>query len=242
MHSYPGKYSVIDGIDRVGKGTLINTIIDYETSKGKTIFDVDDYQIKHQKLPSVDDFKEYDLLILSEPTFSGIGKHIRENLIVKGSLASVEEIARAYAMDRLILFNNVIKPALELNKNVLSSRSVCSSIAYQPLDALEKGVNYSVKDVLSLDGNINAIANAPNLLIIPVIDSVIVALERSKDRGKDDDCKFEEESFLEKNLKIYKSDWLREIFEKEGTIVQYVDTSGTLDDSKRNILEVWFDY
>ena len=239
MHSHKGNYIVIDGIDRVGKGTLINTIVEHEMAKGRTVFDADQYQALHKKLPSVEDFKGYDMILVSEPTYCGKGEHIRNVLIKTGSTASVKEIASAYSEDRHILLDNIILVALQLGIDVLSSRSVCSSIAYQPLDAELRGILFSVEPVMALPGNRYALQNSPNLLIIPVITSAAAALERSQDRGKDDDCKFEEESFLEKNLGIYKSDWLREIFESKGTKVEYVDTSGTLDDSRRNVLEVW---
>ena len=51
MHSHTGKYIVIDGIDRVGKGTLINTIKDFELSRNKRIFDIDQYQTLRQEGP-----------------------------------------------------------------------------------------------------------------------------------------------------------------------------------------------
>ncbi|RME55431.1 hypothetical protein D6777_00495 [Candidatus Woesearchaeota archaeon] len=237
-----GRYIVVDGIDRIGKGTLINMILDYEESRGKKIFNTDEYQLNQGCLPSLEELKGYDYIFLSEPTYSGIGLKIRNNMIVKGSTYSVHEIAQAYAEDRKHLLSSLIFPALQQNYNVISSRSICSSLVYQPLDAKEKGIKFTVEDVLALEGNIYAMSRTPHLLIIPVIDSVSLALERSKDRNKEDNCKFEEKSFLEKSLDVYKSQWLRELFESKGTIVKYVDASGTLDDSRKNILDVWKNY
>ncbi len=239
MHPYEGLYVVIDGIDRIGKGTLINTLALFEQLKGKRPFDADAFQASKGKLPTVDDFRNYDFILISEPTYSDRGKEIREILIRKGFEIPSLNIASAYAEDRMMLLKEVILPALEMGKMVISSRSVCSSLVYQPLDAERKGEKLLSKTVQSLPGNIFALDNSPNLLIIPFVDSVGNALERSKSRGKEDDCKFEEQLFLEKLQEVYRNEWLKDLFQSKGTKVMYADTSGTLDDSKRNILKVW---
>ncbi|MEK6816520.1 MAG: hypothetical protein AABY09_02825 [Nanoarchaeota archaeon] len=239
MHPYEGLYVVIDGIDRIGKGTLISIVVVYEQVKGKRSFDVDAFQSEKGRLPTPEEFRNADFLVLSEPTYSGKGKEIRDVLIRKGFDIPSLNIASAYADDRMVLLKNVILPALQMGKLVISSRSVCSSLVYQPLDAERKGEKLMMNTVLSMPGNVFAMNNSPNLLVIPFVDSVGNALERSKSRGKDDDCKFEEQHFLETLQEVYRGETIKDMFRSRGTEVMYVDTSGNIDDSKRNMLRIW---
>jgi thymidylate kinase len=66
--------------------------------------------------------------------------------------------AHAFALDRQILYNKFILPALKAGKTIIQERGVVSSLVYQPIQM----ENLTLRDLLNIDGNNIAIRNAPN--------------------------------------------------------------------------------
>ena len=83
-----GKFAMIDGLDGCGKGVAIDAIVKYEKSKGTKIFDANDWwgtdlskEPLHDYNPRIEDLKDMELLVSSEPTYAGVGRRIRNEYI-----------------------------------------------------------------------------------------------------------------------------------------------------------------
>ena len=125
-----GKFVMIDGLDGSGKGVAADALKEYTLSKGKRILDLREYWKTNQGFP---DIEGYDVIISAEPTFTHIGKKIREEMIKNGSTYSAQEIAEAYSEDRKELYEKIILPALEQGKWIFQERGVVTSLVYQPM-------------------------------------------------------------------------------------------------------------
>jgi thymidylate kinase len=222
-HNLSGKYILIDGLDGIGKGCAIRGITNY--CKGKNIFNVDVWE-KRGLFPEIDDFAEHSMLVCSEPTYAGVGREIREELTCRASERSysARSVAQAFALDRLVFFRRVIIPALTHEKIVVQSRSLPSSLVYQPRQALEQEEEeLTYEELFSLEGNALALQYAPDVLIIPTINDVDALVLRLQEREKKDDSIFENIAFQTAIKPAYESDELRELYEALGTRVVYVD-------------------
>ena len=201
-----GKFIVIDGLDGIGKSVVLDSIVDYlRKDKGQRVLDLHEYWNEYGFHPDFNNpefngqankyyisLDDYDVIYSSEPTHVGIGKVIRQEVIAQnGRFYHANLTAECYSTDRLILYKRVILPALNAGKTVIQSRSVSTSIVYQPIQSdLQKEDSLSIKEVLNLQGNKLALDNAPNLLIIPTIKDVSILFERLAGRAKDDNCNF----------------------------------------------------
>ncbi len=228
-----GKFVMIEGLDGSGKGVAVNALREYAESKGKKILDLREYWKTHEGFP---DHSDYDVIISAEPTFTNIGKKIREKLIKNGSEHSPQEIAKAFSDDRLELYQKTLLPALEAGKWVFQERGLVTSIVYQPL--MENGP--ILEQVKALEGNKFCLEHAPDLLVITVVDPEVV-IERLGQRLKKDDAVFEKLEFQKKAKKDYESTWLKELFETRGSKVEYLETNPpkTVEDTKRKIIELF---
>ena len=225
---------MIDGLDGSGKGVAVNALKEHALSKGKKVIDLREYWKEHEGFP---DILDYDVIISAEPTFTNIGKKIREEMIKNDSNYPVQDIAKAYSEDRLELYKKIILPALESGKWIFQERGVISSIVYQPLMG-DKGIDLNF--VLNLEGNKFCLEHAPDLLVIMVVKPEVV-IERLKDREKKDDAMFEKLEFQKKIEKVYESEWLKQEFESRGSKVVYLDTNPpkTVEDTKKKIIELF---
>ncbi len=180
------------------------------------------------------------MLVTSEPTFCGVGRHIRNELIANNNREySPEAVAEAYAVDRRILYEQLVLPALEAGIDVYQSRSFSASITYQRQTALDKGKDFSIKDILSIPGNAFCYAHPMDFLIIPTIADVEEALRRSQAREKQDDCKFENLEFQLKLKAQYESDEFREAFARKNVPLTYLDAGKTLEFSRQQAREFY---
>lgn len=244
-----GKFLMVDGLDGVGKGVVLDAIVEHVVDNGKRVFDLHDFWKENHNHPDFTnnnskyyhDLDSFDVLVSAEPTFVGIGKALREEIIKKnGRKYSVKYTADAYAMDRMILYQRVLIPALKAGKTVLQSRSVSTSIVYQPLQSTMQGEEpLSVEDILSLEGNNLALQYAPDLFIIPTIKNVEEVMERLEKRSKKDDCDFENLEFQLKLKPHYESEKLRKIFEERGTRVEYLDAGISIDSTKKQAVNIF---
>ncbi|MBN1377174.1 deoxynucleoside kinase [Candidatus Woesearchaeota archaeon] len=239
-HHYKGKFVILDGLDGSGKGTCIEGLKEKLTDEGKKVFDLCRYWKDNKKDMDFNELKQYDVVITEEPTHIGIGKVIRDEMIAdNGRKYSARATAQAYALDRLVLYSKVILPLLNEGRTIIQSRSVSSSLTYQKLQSEEQGEPLTLNEIVSMGGNIFALDNAPDLLIILSVRDVEKIIPRLKERDKKDNSIFEKLEFQKKLKGYYESEWFREIFEKRGTKLEYVYTDKSIEDSKEQVLKVY---
>ena len=247
-----GLFVVIDGLDGIGKGIAERALIEYDQKLDRHTFDAVSFSKAESKgLPELEDFwnppiRHYHTIITAEPTYAGIGKDIRNEIIAKknkGRYSAATEVYM-YSLDRLIQMNRVIIPALLNNLNVIQDRSCASTLTYQALRAREEGK--SIEDahdfILQQEGNKLQLEWAPDLLIIPLIDDVakvVARLEERKAIRKDDKSIFDNIEFQEKLKPYYEDNWLRELFEKHGTHVVYFDAGISEEETRHQAVEIY---
>ncbi len=102
----PGRLIVFEGIDGTGKSTQLALLADWLQEQG------------------------YDVVVTREPTDGVWGRKIRE-LYRNRAAHSLEEELELFIRDRQEHVDQVIQPALDLGKIVLSDRYYFSTAAYQ---------------------------------------------------------------------------------------------------------------
>jgi len=228
MKKQRGTFIIVDGIDGSGKGTIVDAYATWATQAGLRVFDVRAFAKEHQRLPEPAEWKGSDVLVSAEPTHCGIGRVIREEIVKdNGRHYTGRAAAEAFALDRLVLHVQVILPALESGVLVIQERGVSASIAYQPLQGL-----ITLPQLLKLEGNAFALKYRPDLLLIPVCP-IAVALKRLGNRTKKDHAIFEKRAFLKKLDVRYRSPWFAKIFQKQGSVVGFLDTNDTLKETQK---------
>ncbi len=245
-----GLFIVVDGLDGIGKGEIERALRGYEERLKKAVFDVISFSRANEELPELEDFwgtprPHYNTIMTAEPTYVGIGRDIRNELIVRnGRNYSARLQIEAYSLDRLIQMKRVVVPAIEHGLNVIQSRCVASTLTYQMLKAMDEGKNSEeVKwQILNHEGNVFQLVNAPDLLLIPTIKSVEQLQQRLRERGRDekeDAAEFENAAFQGRLKPLYESSELRELFEKYGTKVAYLNAGLGIEDSRRQAVDVY---
>lgn len=249
-HTFSGTFTVVDGLDGVGKGVILEGIVAEFEKKGARVFSLDHYWRSNRYHPDFDkkckteaylSLEDFDVLLSSEPTYTQVGLAIREEVIANNERQySAKQTAELYAVDRLILHKRVLLPALAAGKHVLQSRSVSTSLVYQPSQNLSPGERaISIKEILRLEGNRFCLDNGPNLLLIPTIADVEESMRRLVQREKKDDAKFENLEFQLKIKPLYESTLLRWIFEGKGTKVCYLDAGISIEETKRQAVAIY---
>lgn len=234
------KFIMVDGLDGSGKGTVVNTLKDHLEKKGKKIFDLREHCKQHTAFPEFKEIQNYDVIVSTEPTYSYIGKAIREE-IVKESERKYSGLSTAYAfaLDREVLYKKIIIPAIETGKIIIQERGVVSSFVYQPVQ-LER---ISLRNIMDLPGNRLAMKYAPSLLIITKVDPQVV-IHRLRERQKQDHAIFEKLVFQRQIAERYESGWLRNMFESKGSKVQFLDTNypKTVEDTQKAAINMFEDF
>ncbi|MFA6105701.1 MAG: dTMP kinase [Patescibacteria group bacterium] len=216
-------FIMIDGIDGSGKSTIVKHWKEYLTSEGNALFDLHDFWLEEKRYPDWHEVKPYDFLFTSEPSYVGIGKVIREELTRNGTNYSERAIAEAFSLDRLVLYEKIILPALKDTKFVLQDRGVSTSLCYQALSG-----KLSLKMLCELPGNALALEHAPEHLIIVQIEPEM-ALERLSKRKKQDDVIFEKLDFQTKAANLFSSEEFKNLFTVHGTTVHYLPATNEID-------------
>lgn len=247
-----GLYTVVDGLDGIGKGEVERAIIGFEQKLGRTTFDSIAFSKANRKgLPEIGDFWRpphvyFDTLIVAEPTYSGIGQVIREEMINAGNKGkySAEDEIQAYSLDRKVQLQRVILPALNHGLRVLSSRCFASTLTYQQLRTQEEGgdIERTKRRILAHGGNKLQLENAPDLLIIPTIQDMGQLEARLADRAKmskDDNSIFDSIKFQSRLKPLYESKWLRKLFEEVGTEVRYLDAGTSPEETRRQAVDIY---
>ena len=235
-----GRFVVVDGLDGVGKGVFLDTFVEEAQTDGRRVFDVHKFWKSHDFHPSPADVGNADVLVTSEPTFCGTGRYIRNELIAKNDRSySPQAVAEAYALDRHILYEQLLLPALERGIDVYQSRSFSSSVTYQRQSALDQGTDFSIADIMAIPGNSFCAGYPMNLLVIPTITDVEEAVQRSKGRDKDDNCKFENLAFQLKLKPRFESDEFKHLFASLGVSIVYMDAGVSIEHSQQQAREFY---
>lgn len=241
-----GIFAVIDGLDGTGKGVITDTWILEAISEGKRVFQVDNFWKKNNYHPSLKSILgKFDILITYEPTNVGPGRFLRKEMIAKnGREYSAKATAMAYALDRQILYENLLLPILEAGIDVYQSRSFSTSMIYQVEQAKKRNETLDLKEILTLPGNdfCSRQENLMDYLIIPTISNVDEAITRTEEREKQDNCIFENRNFQSDLNSHYKSKWFREWFESRGVIVKEIDVSGEIEFTQEQAKEFYYEH
>ncbi|MEK7570617.1 MAG: hypothetical protein AAB515_04255 [Patescibacteria group bacterium] len=223
-----GSFIIVDGIDGSGKGTVVDAYATWAQSQGLRVFDVRAFAKANQRLPEPVDWQGSDILISAEPTHAGIGHVIREEIIKENARAySALETAMAFSLDRHVLYQKVILPALAQGILVVQERGVSSSLAYQPIQG-----KVTLQQLLKLEGNRFTLKHRPDLLLIALCPPAI-AIKRLGKRLKKDQAIFEKLAFLKKLDTRYRSPWFGRLFRRQGSIVGFLDTNDALVETQK---------
>jgi dTMP kinase len=153
-----GKFISIEGLDRCGKSTHAKLLARWLRSKG------------------------HEVVVTDEPTDGAVGRVIKQ--ILRGELKVPLDIeALLFAADRVQHVVNVINPALQEGKIVVSERYVHSSLAYQSARGLS--MNWIKK--------INKYAPKPDLTILIDVPTEVAFSRDRPSRSLDE---------FEKNLEL----------------------------------------
>jgi thymidylate kinase len=241
LKSQRGKFIVIDGLDGVGKGVFLDALATSAKNDGKQVVNVNDFWSQNNFHPTLEQLHgKVDVLLTSEPTYAGIGRYIREEIIFNnGRNYSPETTAQAYALDRQILYQQLVLPALAAGIDVYQSRSFSTSIVYQRQQAIDEGRKFDVDQIMSIPGNAFCAKYPMDFLIVPTITDVEEAIRRSQNREKKDYCKFENLPFQLKLKPQFESEEFRNFFESLGTKVVYVDAGRSKDFSKLQMFDFY---
>lgn len=228
-------FIMVEGIDGSGKSTIVDAVLEFFRGQGKSVFDIKAWAKEHRGLPEPGQFDAFDVVSGHEPTYAWIGACIRGEMTAKnGRDYESRDIAGAFALDRLVLYTRCYLPALKNGKIIIADRGVATSLVYQPV--MDQTI--SDEEVRTLHGNAFALEHAPDHMFVASVDPRI-AIERALGRpDKQDNSIFEKESLLRAFHERYHSDWFRNLFETRGTKLHFVDTNGTLEDTREQTREI----
>jgi thymidylate kinase len=222
---------MIDGIEGGGKSTIIEAWKKYLTDQNKTFFDLKKYCLENNKYPDYTEIAAYDFIFSAEPTYFGIGKTIREELIKNGTSYPETAVAQAYSLDRLILYTKILIPALRDNKTIIQDRGVSTSLCYQALSQ-----NLSIETLVSLPGNALALQYRPDYLVLTDMSPETAQKRLATRYDKQDDAIFDRIDFQQQAATRYKSNDFQKLFTDRGTIIEYLNTDVEIDIMKQNSL------
>mgnify|MGYP001560829767 CR=1 FL=1 len=238
---------MIDGIDGSGKSTIVQTWKEHLAGQGNTIFDLKHYWQTNGKYPELDEMKNYNFIFSCEPTYTGMGKVIREELIKSNTNYPPRAIVEAFSLDRLILYKKIIIPLLNSGKAVIQDRGVSTSLAYQNISRSERdpdspsGQNpeFTFAKISEFVGNNLALQNRPDYLVIAKIQAD-KALARLHERAeKKDDAIFEKLDFQTKAAAVFYSEEYQKIFTERGTKIHYLNTDAKIDIMKQEAVDLF---
>jgi len=221
-----GKFIIVDGIDGSGKGEILSVV----KKEYAPVFDLVEYTKEHNKFPEIEQIKK-QIIISAEPTHLYVGAGLREEVLKGTHKYSATTTAHAFALDRQILYNSFIIPALKAGKTIIQERGIATSLVYQPVQ-LEK---LTLRDLIHIQGNSIAIKNAPDFLVIVKANPDIIARRIKKEVKGIFDSLF----FQRKIEERFESEWLRKVFERFNTKVEYLDGDCSLLELKERALKLF---
>lgn len=205
---YKGRYIALEGIDGSGKTSQVQKVAEYFKSKG---------------LPVVQ---------TREPRKEGLVGDIVQNVLTGKIKMSTVALQYLFSTDRVLHHEEVIIPALEAGKVVVSDRCFWSAIVYGILDRTQGNYDYKNAEFLLIA---HSLLSMYHQFIVPDYTfylkiSLETALARLK---KKDDVKeiYEDEDKLKKVIDGY--NWLSSKFNRE---IITVDGEGMLDQVTQRII------
>jgi dTMP kinase len=217
-------FIMLDGIDGSGKSTVLNAWKDELSSGGNAIFDLKNYWQTTGRYPELSELKSYDFIFSCEPTYTGVGQVIRDELVRHDGYPP-QAVAEAFSLDRLVLYTKIIIPLLKENKCVIQDRGVSSSLAYQSMQSDE----LTFDKLAQLPGNKLALEHRPDYLVLLDL-SPEEAVQRLNSRSdKKDNAIFEHLEFLQKLSKQYQSEGFQNIFTEAGAKIKQLPTNVKID-------------
>ncbi len=189
-----GKFITIEGIEGVGKSTQMSRLVAAIESAG------------------------YEVVTTREPGGTPTAELIRDVVLghAEEPISDIAELLLMFA-SRSLLVENVIRPALESGKWVVSDRFVDASRAYQgggrgiPMDRVNDLADWVLKE---LKPDLTILLDAP----------VDIAMTRTDRRGDHDRLDVEKHEFYERVRKAY-----LDLAAGEPERFAVVDASGTLE-------------
>lgn len=220
-------FTVIEGIDGSGKGTVIEYMGNWVKKQGMKLFDLPSYEKTHHKKPDPSELEGFHSLFSAEPTFCGIGEKIRTKSITTDNHSSPQEIAEAFAKDRDELYKKIIIPQRK-KMLIIQDRSFVSSLVYQPA--------YSKKSDFEQICRLNSVALScmPDYVVILKVNPASV-MERLQNREKKDNAIFENLSFQTQIQKRYEEKSLQKFLEERGSKVIFLDANGTQKETENEV-------
>ena len=234
-----GKFVMVDGLDGSGKGTIVDGLAEWAEAKALNILDVRSYGKEKGTFPSNEEIEECEAVVTCEPSFCYVGKAIRDELVRSSERTySAWSLANAFALDREMLYKRVIIPAMKNGKYIFQERGLTSSLVYQPVQE-----HIQISELLKIAGNRLALKNAPSLLLIAKVSPETV-IKRLGLRTKKDNSIFDNLAFQRRLEERYSSEWLRNLFEQNGSKVKYIDTDEpkTSEDTKKEAVKIFEDF
>lgn len=225
---------MIDGIEGGGKSTIVEGWKQYLTEQGKSFFDLKKYCIDNNRYPEYEELKPYDFIFNAEPTFFGIGKIIREEMIKNGNNYPEDAIAQAYSLDRLILYKKILISALQDNKTIIQDRGVSTSLCYQSLSG-----NLSLDWLANLPGNALALQHRPDYLLLIKMSTETAQKRLATRYEKQDNAIFDKLDFQQKALATYLSPTYQKLFLDRGTTIEYLNTDTEIDTMKQEATDLF---
>ena len=231
----------VEGLDLSGKGTFLDAMVAHARERGLVVFDVNTYQKEHDHNPLPPEFLHADILYLSEMTYAGVGRLLRQEITARTPrYYSASVTAQSFALDRQILLEQVERPARDAGMHVLKSRSVLSSLVYQQYQACQGGEPLSLDEIRALSGNRLELSSPDCATHVLIATAPTETLLSRLGREKQDNSKFENAEFLASIKPFYESEMIRKTCEECGAALAYVDLSGTREETVRLGGE-WFD-
>ncbi len=224
-----GRLIVIDAIDGAGKDTIALRLCDDIESTGRTIFDLDAFARRGEAplFPRGDDTRlaDVDALYVSEPTYLGVGRVIRDE-IMRSESYDVRATAQAYALDRHVLYERTILPFLRARPGrlVLQGRGLMSTLAYQTVQGL------TIPELLDLPGNRLELSRRPDLALLLTVSTKTAAQRLTMRSEKVDADKFSAEEFQQRVSQRYRDEDVKRVFTSLGTHIVYVDAEPSADE------------
>ena len=233
------RFVIVDGLDGSGKGTIVDALQKWAEKKGMKVLDLRSYCREKGTLPEPGEVAQYDAIISAEPTFCYVGKAIREELIrATDRQYSALSLTHAFALDREMLYNRVLIPAIKAGKYIFQERGISSSLVYQPVQE-----HIQLSEIIRLPGNRVAMQFAPALFIVATVKPETV-ISRLSAREKKDHSIFDNLTFQRNLDSRFRSDWLKQLFEQHGSKVVYVSTDEpkTADETQNEAVKVFEDF
>lgn len=216
-------FIMLDGIDGSGKSTVLAAWKKYLLDAGRPVFDLNTYWSEHGDYPTDQTFAPGDVVLTAEPTTVGVGRVIRTELIKAGTAYPARAIAEAYSLDRLVLYQKVIIPALARGALVLQDRGVSTSLCYQAL-----GGQLLPAFLEDLSGNALALAHRPDHLVLLAADPEIARQRLVARREKYDNVIFERLDFQRRAAERFASPEYQAIFTTRGTRVHQLPANSEI--------------